>query len=378
MTSRERVLCALNHEEPDRVPIFFGTSGVTTMNTAAYDRLKAHLGLKAETRSFWRALQYAILDEEVMARFHSDGRPLIPGPAPSTLSRDIAPGRFVDAWGITWRLQPGNHYYDIAEHPLRNAAVDDVQRFAWPDLAHPSRFAGLRDKARAIREAGLAVVALSGISPFEFSYMLRGMDQWFLDLAADHEFVHALIRKLTDLMRSAVERLLDEAGDFIDVIVTGDDLGSQKAPLISTAMYRQLVKPYHAELLSVIKARSRAKVFYHSDGNIYPLLPDLLEIGVDLLNPVHVSAKDMGDTARLKREFGDRLSFCGAIDSQSVLPRGTPDVVRREVRRRIKDLAPSGGYILASVHCIQPDVPPENVYAMFDEAVVAGRYPLSC
>lgn len=377
MTSRERVLCALNHEEPDRVPIFFGTSGVTTMNTAAYDRLKAHLGLRTETRSFWRALQYAVLDEEVMARFHSDGQPLIPGPAPSTLSRDIAPDRFVDAWGITWQLQPGNHYYDIVTNPLRDATLDDLDRYAWPELAHPSRFTGLREKARTIREAGLAVVALSGISPFEFSYMLRGMDQWFLDLGADHDFVHALMRKLTDRMRSAVERLLEETGEYIDVVVTGDDLGSQKAPLVSTAMYRQLIKPYHAELLGTIKARSRAKIFYHSDGNIYPLLPDLLEIGIDLLNPVHVSANDMGDTARLKREFGDRLSFCGAIDSQSVLPHGTPDAVRREVRRRIKDLAPGGGYILASVHCIQPDVPPENVCAMFDEAVLAGRYPLT-
>ncbi len=185
MTSRERVLCALNHEEPDRVPIFLGTSGATTMNAAAYDRLKRHLGLETETRAFWRALQYAELDEEVMARFHSDGRPLIPAPAPSTLSRDIASDRFVDAWGITWQLQPGNHYYDIAINPLREATVEDLDNYAWPDLANPSRFAGLRDRARAIREAGLAVVALSGISPFEYSYMLRGMDRWFLDLGAN-------------------------------------------------------------------------------------------------------------------------------------------------------------------------------------------------
>jgi uroporphyrinogen decarboxylase len=377
MTSHERVLCALNHQEPDRVPIFFGTSGATTMNTAAYDRLKAHLGIRTETRTFWRALQYCLLDEAVMVRFRSDGRPLIPGPAPATLSRDLAPDRFVDAWGITWQLQAGNHYYDIADWPLKDANADAVRRYPWPDLAHPSRFAGLREKARAIREAGYAVVALSGISPFEYSYMLRGMDRWFLDLGADHEFVHALMRQLTDLMRSAVERLLEEAGDCIDVLVTGDDLGSQQAPLISPAMYRQLIKPYHAELMSTIKQRTRARIFYHSDGDIYPLLPDLLELGIDLLNPVHVAARDMGDTARLKREFGRRLSFCGAIDTQQVLPHGTTDDVRREVRRRIRDLAPGGGYLLASVHCLQPDVPPENVCAMLEEAFVAGRYPIT-
>lgn len=378
MTSRERVLCALNHEEPDRVPIFFGTSGATTMNTAAYDRLKHHLGLKTETRAFWRALQYACLDEEVMVRFHSDGRPLIPSPAPSTLSREIAEDRFMDAWGITWQRQPGNHYFDIAVNPLREATVDDLESYAWPTVADPRRFAGLKDKARSIQEAGYAVVALTGISPFEFGYMLRGMDQWFLDLASDHDFVHALMRKLTELMHSAAARLLEEAGEYIDVLITGDDLGSQKGPLLSAGMYRQLIKPYHAELISRLKQRTKAKVFYHSDGDIYPLLGDLIEIGVDLLNPVQVSAKDMGDTARLKREFGDRLAFCGAIDTQSVLPYGTPADVRREVRRRIQDLAPGGGYILAAVHCIQPDVPPENVCALFEEAVVAGRYPITC
>jgi len=376
MTSRERVLCALNHQEPDRVPIFFGTSGVTTMNTAAYDRFKAHLGIRRETRTFWRALQYALLDEDVMVRFHSDGRPLIPGPPPSQLNRDLTPNRFVDAWGITWQYESGNAYYDIAERPLQHATIADLEKYPWPDLAHPSRFAGLREQARAIRQAGYAVVALSGVTPFEYSYMLRGMDQWFLDLGGDPEFAHALMRKLTNLMRSAAERLLEEAGEYIDVIVTGDDLGSQNAPLISPAMYRRLVKPYHAELLGAIKQRTAARIFYHSDGDIYPLLDDLLEVGIDLLNPVHVSARDMGDTARLKQRYGQRLSFCGAIDSQEVLPHGTPEDVRAEVRRRIRDLAPGGGYILASVHCIQPDVPPENVCAMLEEAVVAGQYPL--
>jgi uroporphyrinogen decarboxylase len=138
-----------------------------------------------------------------------------------------------------------------------------------------------------------------------------------------------------------------------------------------------MIKPYHAELIGAIKSKTRAKIFFHSDGNIYPLVGDLIDVGVDLLNPVQVSAGDMGDTARLKREFGDRLSFCGAIDTQQILPYGTPDDVRREVRQRIRDLAPGGGYVCAAVHCIQPDVPPENVCAMLEEALVAGQYPLS-
>jgi uroporphyrinogen decarboxylase len=377
LTSRERVLCALNHEEPDRVPIFFGTSGVTTMLGAAYDRFKAHLGIQRETKVFWRALQYAVLDEDVMARFGSDGRPLFMGPVPTPQERELSPDDLLDSWGITWHRSPGNHYYEIVNPPLKTASIDDLDRYPWPDLAHPSRFVGLKAKAKAIQDAGYAVVALSGVSVFEYCYMLRGVETWLMDLAANPDFALALLRRVTDLQREAACRMMEEAGEYVDVVITGDDLGSQNAPLISPKMYRRLVKPFQAEVLASIKSRTKGKVFYHSDGNIYSLLGDLIEIGVDLLNPVQVSAKDMGDTARLKKEFGDRLSFCGAVDTQEVLPYGTPDDVRREVRRRIKDLGPGGGYILASVHCIQPDVPPENVIAMLEEAQVAGRYPLS-
>ena len=377
LSSRERVLCALNHEEPDRVPIFFGASGATTLLAPAYDRLKAYLGLKSETQVFWRALQYALLDEEVMQRFGADGRILLSGPAPSTLERDLPDGSFFDSWGIHWRRSPGCPYYEIAEPPLAHARLEDIASYPWPDLAHPGRFIGLKGQARAIQEEGCAVVALSGVSPFEYCYMLRGVERWFTDLAADPEFATALMSQVTQLQKAAAARLLEEAGEYIDVVVMGDDLGSQNAPLLSPGMYRCLIKPFHADLIETIKARSGAKVFYHSDGAIYPLLGDLVEIGVDLLNPVQVSARWMGDTARLKKEFGSRLSFCGAIDTQEVLPHGSPADVRREVRRRIQDLAPGGGYILAAVHCIQPDVPPENVVAMLEEGLVAGRYPLA-
>ena len=283
----------------------------------------------------------------------------------------------MDGWGSLWERQPGIIYYEVVDSPIRTATIADLDRYAWPDLAHPSRFVGLREKAKAIQDAGYAVVALSGVSPFEQAYMSRGVEQWMLDLAGNPDFALALMRKITDLMKASVIRLLEEAGDTIDVLVTGDDLGSQNATLISPRMYRRMIKPFHAEIYQEIKKRTQAKIFYHSDGNIYPLLGDLVEIGVDLLNPVQVNAGDMGDTARLKREFGDRLSFCGAIDTGWVLPSGTPDDVRAEVRRRIKDLGPGGGYILASVHCIQPDVPLENVIAMLNEAKIAGRYPLA-
>jgi len=376
MTSRERVLCTLEHEEPDRVPIFFGTSGVTTMLASAYDRLKSSLGLGGETEVFWRALQYAVLDEDVMRRFGSDGRMLAPGPAPSANERELEGDAFTDSWGISWRRPPEGAYYEISAPPLHDAGISDIDTHPWPDLSHPSRFEGLGIRARKIRDAGYATVGLSGITPFEFCCMLRGMEAFMIDLAADPDFARALLRRVTDLQLAAAEALLAEAGECIDVLVTGDDLASQEAPLISPSMYREIVKPFHAELMSAVKKRTKAKIFYHSCGNVGPLIDDLVEIGVDILNPVQVSARGLGDTAALKRRYGKRLSFCGGVDSQRILPHGTTDEVREEVRRRIGDLGPGGGYILAAVHCIQPDVPPENVRAMFEEAMSAGRYPL--
>ncbi|MBN1685125.1 MAG: hypothetical protein JW852_00645 [Spirochaetales bacterium] len=386
MTSRERVLCALNHEEPDRVPLFIGTSGATTLLAPGYERLKAYMGVEAAPRVVSRSLQYARMDEEVLLRLGSDGRILFPEPAvaPADSPPAAAPFRdeqtedsFVDEWGIRWVRRPGVSYFEVLDPPLASAGVEDLARYPWPDLTRESRFRGYAEEGRRLREkTPYAVVVLSGATVHEQIYLMRGLDRWLIDLIADEEFAHALLRKMTDLMISGVTALLARCGEYVDVIVTGDDLGTTNSLMMSPALYRKMLKPYQAELLAAIKKNTTAKIFFHSDGAIYPVIGDLIEIGADILNPVQVSARGMGDTARLKRELGDRLSFCGAIDTNQALPRGTPGDVRREVRRRISDLGPGGGYIVASVHCIQPDVPPENVLAMCDEVVKHGHYPL--
>jgi uroporphyrinogen decarboxylase len=376
LTSRERVLCALDHREPDRVPIFFGAPGVTSMLSPAYEQLKAHLGVRAPAREFSRVFQYAMLDDEVMERFGADSRPLVPGPAPSIHRRDLGNDRFVDDWGIEWHRPPGDLYFASARAPLREATLDNLERYEWPDLAHPSRFLDIAVEARRLQEAGLAVSAVSGVDPFEIALLLRGMDAFLMDMLTDRDFAKALLDRVTAVMLGGLRALLHAAGPWIDIVSTSDDLGTQHAPMISPAMYRDFLKPRHAELMASVRELSNAKVFFHSCGNVYPLIGDLVDVGVDVLNPIQVSAAQMGDTARLKREFGSRLTFCGGIDTGSVLPTGSTDDVRREVRRRIADLAPGGGYVLSAVHCIQPDVPIDNVLAMFDEARVAGRYPL--
>ena len=254
--------------------------------------------------------------------------------------------------------------------------MDDLERYPWPNLTPAGRFAGLAEQAKGVQDAGYATVLLSGVTLFEQACFLRGHDTLLMDMAANEEFFSALLTKLKSLVLPYIHALLDEVGPWIDVLVTGDDLGMTDRAMMSLRSYRQLLKPHHAEFLGTIKRGLRGKIFFHSCGNVYALLNDLAEVGVDLLNPVQVSAAEMGDTARLKREFGDRLSFCGGIDTRWVLPHGTPQDVRQEVRRRLHDLAPGGGYIAAAVHCIQPDVSPENIVAMCDEVVTAGRYPL--
>lgn len=376
-TSRDRVLCALNHEEPDRVPLFFGTSGVTTVLGPGYDKLRAHLGVSGgPIRWLSKPLQYTLLDEEVMLRLGSDARPVTLGPAPSTLAREVSDDHIVDAWGIPWKRAPGSIYYEIASFPLRTATIADIEEYPWPNLTAPSRFAGVAEKAKAIQEQGYATVLLSGLTIFEIACLMRGMDALLMDMAGDEELFAALMAKYTKLAVEAVGAMIEHLEPYIDVIVTGDDLGMTAGPMMSPASYRRLIKPHHAEFLGAIHAKSRAKVFFHSCGNIYRLLGDLADAGVDIINPVQINCGEMGDTARLKREFGNRLSFCGGIDTQKVMPHGTPADVRAEVRRRIRDLAPGGGYLAAAVHCIQPDVPPENTVAMCDAIREFGHYPI--
>jgi uroporphyrinogen decarboxylase len=376
MTPRDRVLTALNHEEPDRVPLFLGASGATTMLSPLYEKIKAHFGIDTPTRFINEESQQVMIDPRVRDLLGADGQPILPGPPVAPLARTISADCIVDAFGVTWRRAPGNIYLEIHDHPLRRASIEDLESYPWPDLAHPSRFKNLRGEAKALHDAGQAVLLYTAAGIFTNACEMRSVEQILLDLAADPEFVTALLTKIEKLFSECLTAALREAGPYVDIVVTGDDVASQAGPMMSPAMYRRLIKPHHARLFAAIREHTRAKIYLHSCGNVYRLIGDFIDAGADLLNPIQVSAGEMGDTARLKREFGDRLSFLGAIDSQKVLPFGTPEEVRAEVRRRIRDLAPGGGYIAAAVHCLQPDVPLENVLAMCDEVRSAGRYPL--
>ena len=380
LTSRERVLLALNHQEPDRVPIIFGADGSTAMLVPAYEDLKKHLGITAKTQLFDRAFQYARIDEEVMVHFQSDFRILL-GPASSHCASIDGPNNtFTDYWGITWHRPEDAYYYDMISQPLQGATtVKDIEEYSWPDAEMILDTNGLAERARLLRqETPYAILGIhDGISSiFETTWYLRGFPEFMFDLASDLEMVHVLLRHLTDIAKTTTAKYLKEVGPYIDVYRVGDDFGMQNGTIISPKMFREVVKPYLAEYYSMIHNMTDAKLMLHSCGSVRAIMGDLIEIGVDILNPVQVSAKDM-EPEELKAEFGDKLSFCGGIDTQHILPKGTQKEVKEEVQRLIQALAPDGGYLLASVHAIQPDVPPENVCTMFETALAHGRYPIT-
>jgi uroporphyrinogen decarboxylase len=232
----------------------------------------------------------------------------------------------------------------------------------------PSRVAHVRAEAQRLREANeFALIATPWLLfPLERAFAMQGMDRFLLNLAEEPEFAEALLVKIAGLCKQLMGHFLRECGDLIDVIKIGDDLGTQSSLLMSPRMYRRVLKPIHADYIAFIKQRTPARVFFHTDGDVFDLIDDFVEIGVDVLNPIQTSAGRIGDLPELKRRWGRALTFCGAVDTHRILPSGTPAEVRQEVRRVIEIMAPGGGYMLSSVHTLMPDVPAENVLAMVD------------
>ena len=380
MTPRERVLAAVNFQEPDLVPLDIGGGSSTSIVVEGYERLKQHLRVSGETRIMNKIFRVAFIDESVMQLLDSDCRPLGIKPPVNWTPPPSERGTFTDIWGITWRQAhygDGCYYWELARSPLAEATVEDLEAYPWPDTEDPGFTAGLAEEARALyEETDYAIMADGGFKSFwELGYLLRGLEQMLMDLVLNPEFVSALLSKLLDINTAVTGRFLDAVGPYIHVFRTADDLATQRGPLMSPRTFRTLLKPVYKKYFDFVKSKTEAKIFYHSCGNVVDLIDDLLEIGVDILNPVQVSA--MGDTAELKSGFGERLVFWGGIDTQRVLPRGTAKEVKAEVRQRIRDLGPGGGYVVAPVHNIQPDVPPQNILVMAQAAREFGEYPLT-
>lgn len=383
MKPRDRVLAAINHEEPDRVPICIGVSNATSMKMKPYRALKALLGIEAPDAYVydWPELGTALPDEATMRRLHSDVRGVLDLEPEHIRARNKArPPHtpYIDSWG-SGQVELTEDVWFPGVHPLADATtIEEIENYPWPDMNDPTRVAHVRAQAQKLRDEGeYAIVGTPWLLfPFERAHAMQGLDRFMMNMVHHPDFAAALLRKITDVCKVLMGNFLRECGDLIDIIKIGDDLGTQSGLMISPKMYRRFLKPLHAEFIAFIKERTDAKVFFHTDGDVFDLIPDFIEIGVDILNPIQTSAGRMANLEELKRRYGQHMVFCGAIDTHRILPYGTPEEVRQEVRRVINILGPGGGYMVASVHTIMNDVPPENILAMVDAVEEFGYYPL--
>ena len=388
MDPRSRLLTALDHREPDRVPITFGCpvfSSIFDSPPNGYRALCAQLGIEGyeEPRIFADSNSVENADVRLLDRFGADLRWVCAGLgiAPNSLGED----KYRDPWYGIVVTKAGAFYDAMTEDaPLRGSIdIADVDRYPyWPDdrlLRDPAITAGKADEARRLRAAGFPVVAIPGsaMQIFHFYEFLRGFDTWLMDMYDNPRFYHALCERLLEADIRYLETFLPPIADQIDLLLMGEDLGSQQALFMSPDMYRTFCKPYQRRWIEAARHLApKTRIVLHSCGNVNAIIPDFIEIGIDVLNPVQPKAAMM-EPWRIKRDFGDALSFLGGFDIQELLPFGTPSQIRKGARDLIEAYATGGGFIFSPAHQILPEVPPENIVAMYDGALAAAGYPLA-
>jgi uroporphyrinogen decarboxylase len=408
MTSRERVLSALNHDEPDRVPIDVSGHRSSGIAAIAYAKLRDFLGLpKKPIRVYDPVQQLAIIDDDVLERFGVDtielGRAFaltddcwadweLPDGIPCQMPRWALPERDGSRWVIrsskTGRviaqMPDGALYFEQTYWPFAEEAPDHgrigdaLTESMWTAIASPPGplVAGpdgaklLREGAQKLRrQTDRAILGLFGGNQLEMGQFLYRNDNFFMLLAGEPERAHDFLDRITAMYLGNLEKFLGAVGESIDIIVFGDDLGMQTGPQISPAMYREFFKPRHQMLWNRAKKLAPVKVMLHCCGGVRELLPDLIEAGLDAINPVQISCRGM-DAAELKKEFGRNLTFWGGgCDTRDVLPLGTPEQVRRHVLEQLRILAPGGGFVFQQVHNALANIPPQSIVAMLDAAV---------
>ncbi|MBI2116470.1 MAG: hypothetical protein HYT85_15505 [candidate division NC10 bacterium] len=378
MNCRQRALAALDHTEPDRVPLDFGGRH-TTLHRYAHQALMQHLGLTGPEPPIRSYHTYLVEpDRQLLQRFERVSALFFPRPPSDyVFAIDPATNSYVDEWGTTYTMPPDGYYYDACAAPLADAETEeDLRKYRWPNPTDPARIAGVLSQVKAAHDAGEKVLMMCSATPglWEQSWYLFGFEQAYVNLAANQPLVEAFTERLLEWQMAYWHMVLGEVGAYLDLVQIGEDLGGQNGPLMSPSTFRRIYKPRLRRLVDAIKQKTRARVYLHSCGSIYWAIPDLIECGIQVLNPVQVNAAEM-DSARLKREFGRDLTFWGGACDPVVLQTGTPRDVVEEVKRRIQDLAPGGGFVFGSVHNIQANVPPENIVAMFGAAREFGGYP---
>lgn len=374
-THRDRVLTALSRQQPDRVPVDFGGTKNSSIHVLAYERLKDRLGLSSQTRLIDRMMQAAEVEEAVLRRFDVDTRAVLAGSPDRRLGRDIDDESYQDEWGVIFRRPPGSYWYDPVHNPLAGEiSLGTIANYPYPDPHDPGQVRGILPRIEELRRTTDCALVLYLPSAFiHKTQYLRGFEDWFVDVARDRALIAALFDAVLEQSMALAGDILAVAGHLVDVVNTSDDIGGQHGLLISPDAYRELIKPRQRAYFEFIRARTTAPILFHSCGSVADIIDDLIEIGVEAINPVQTRAQGM-QAERLAHDFGDRICFWGGVDSQQTLPFGTPEEVQAEVTRCVRSLGRRGGYVLAAVHNIQPEVPPENIIAMFD---AARAFPLT-
>ena len=386
MNSRERVIKAINHEEPDRVPKDLGSMNISTIHFDAYMNLLKYLGIKEKDveKPILERLEQIVLnpDEKIQKILGVDCKALDVG-TPDKAPNEWDKGNiYSDEWGIVWEKRKDGFYFDPMPSmaPLRNIdTIEGLKKYKWPDPDDEGRYRGIREKAKILHnETDYAIVGSTLISIINWPWFLRGFETGLMDMVSKKEYTEELIEINTNIWLKIAINFLKECGEFLDVLqVFHDDYDGQLCPIISPDIWNNIVLPKMTNISKQLKKYTKAKILCHACGSVSARINDMANAGVEILNPIQVTAKSMSDNKKLKEEFGDIMTFWGGIDTQRVLNLGSVEDVKREVKTRIRDLAPGGGYIVAAVHNIQRDVPPQNIIALFEAVDEYGKYPIN-
>ena len=375
MTSRERILAAISHQEPDHVPFDLAGTTWTGITNGAYQNLRLYLGKSSEEPHWSDVVQQIVIpSEEILETLEVDTRGLFPLTSHnwSVYDKLIDKGynwEYLDEWGFTHHFPKSNGFwFSLVKHPMEKVLPDvkEIEGYNWPVASNKERIKGLREIALRFREQG-KIVMLKGLCAgvFEMHQRFRGMSNAMVDSYLYQKFSDSLIGRIADLKIEFWMMALAELADVVDVIAEGDDYGTQESQLIDPEHFREYYKPHISRIISAMKQNApNAKVMFHSCGNVRPIIPDFIEIGIDILNPVHINATGM-EPFLLKRDFGKDIVFWGGgVDTQRILPTGTVEEVKEDVKKNIDALAPGGGFVFAAVHNIQSEVPPQNIITM--------------
>ena len=382
MIPRQRLLSSLRFQEPDRIPIDLASTQVTGISIKAYQKLCEFLGVQTNEINICDAIQQiCVPNDAIMHKFGVDTRGLFPLTSHNDFV-DKKNGEYlshVDEWGLPYRFNKGESlWYDLYQSPLAGIELSKeiIEDYGLPRGDLKIRFHGLKEKAQQYRNAGYAVVLKSICAGLlEMAIRLRGMEGCLMDLLINKKATGLLLDKILQVKLEYWAKALDELGDLVDVVAEGDDFGTQTSQLISFETYKEMLRPRQKELISTIrKLAPHAHIFFHSCGNIRQFLPDFIDMGINIINPVHITAEGM-DPVQLKKDFGNDVVFWGGgINTQGTLPTGTAEQVRDEVKMNIDTLAPGGGFVFNTIHNIQADVPPENIVAMYETVFEYGKY----